>query len=86
MGKTWSRRTKDNKARKKQYEEYEPVPYKEFRACTRKRGSYASARVAQMAADEQMEQYDNFLRPYKCPFCKQYHLTHHPYPQKEEQE
>lgn len=82
MGKTYSNRNKGGK-RRKQYEEYEPVPEKEFRACARKRGSYESARVAQKNANEQMEIYGGFLRPYKCEFCKMYHLTHHPYSNKE---
>ena len=78
MGKTWTNRSKDKSKRKKHYEEFEPIPQKEFRACARKRGSYESARVAQKAADEQMEIYGGFLRPYKCEFCKMYHLTSKP--------
>ena len=74
MGKTYSNRSK-GKGRQKFYEEFEPEDHKEFRQCLRKKGSYASARIAQKAADEQMELYDNFLRPYKCQYCKKYHLT-----------
>lgn len=78
MGKTYSNRSK-GKSRKKLYEDLEPVPELEYRACARKRGAYESARIAQVKAEEQMEQYGGFLRPYKCQYCKKYHLTHHPY-------
>jgi len=75
MGKTWTNRSKDNKKRKKIYDEYEPVADAEFRQCSRKKGAYESPRVAQKAAEEQMELYGGFLRHYKCHFCKKYHLT-----------
>lgn len=82
MGKTWTNRSKDKK-RRKIYEVYESADYKEYKGCTRKKGAYESSRVAQNAANEQMEIYGVFLRPYKCEFCKMYHLTHHPYSKKE---
>ena len=77
MGKTYSNRGKGAK-RKKFYEEFEPEDQGRFRQCSRKRGVYESARIAQIHADEQMELYGGYLRPYKCEYCKKYHLTHHP--------
>lgn len=46
----------------------------EFNACARKR-KYETERIAQKDANSMMNEYGGFLRPYKCKFCKKYHLT-----------